>query len=157
VDRDLRHTILRPESRIFSHARQLLDFYVYGGCCMVNGLLSRQYPLSITISLRYYSDVDTTHGVAEISVDGRPPDKVSGFSAVGQLSRQLLWSMTDLAPGAHTLTLTHADEAGRLVTLDFFRCIAYLAPFINIRLLRHGWPVRIMLTSVHQGPPKRRR
>jgi hypothetical protein len=85
------------------------------------------YPVS-TLSrylfiLRYYGDVNSTHGTADISVDGGPADKANAFSTIGLLSRQLLWSKVGLAPGTHNLTLTHADTVGRYVTLDFFRCI----------------------------------
>jgi hypothetical protein len=76
---------------------------------------------TLTVFLRYYSDVDGPHGFFTVSIDGSEPERLSGKSSRGQLSQQMLYSKTGLLPGNHTLTLRHDDLGGTYLTLDFFR------------------------------------
>ena len=71
--------------------------------------------------LRYYSDVDITHGFFTVSIDGSTPERLNGKNNGGQLTQKVLWSKTNLSPGRHTFTLTHDDVSGTFISLDFFR------------------------------------
>ena len=71
--------------------------------------------------LRYYSDVDITHGFFTVSIDGSTPERLNGKNNGGQLTQRMLWSKTNLNPGSHTFTLTHDDVSGTFISLDFFR------------------------------------
>ena len=78
--------------------------------------------LFITI-YRYYSDLDVSHGYYTVSIDNSPSQRLSGQHPVGHVTRQMLWSKTGLSAGQHNFTLTHDDTDGKLVTLDYFRCV----------------------------------
>ena len=72
--------------------------------------------------LRYYSDIDASHGLYTISIDGSSPEQLNGNNR-GPLTQQMLWSKTNLTPGRHTLTLRQYDLGGTYMTLDFFRSV----------------------------------
>ena len=55
-----------------------------------------------------------------VSIDGSTPQRFSGNNSV-RLSQKVLWSNTTLSPGRHTVTLTHDDNTGYQIYLDFFR------------------------------------
>jgi hypothetical protein len=86
--------------------------------------------LLFTVFHRYYSDQDVSHGFYTVSIDNSPPQRLSGQHPVGHVTRQMLWSQTGLSAGQHTLTLTHDDADGKLVTLDYFRCVQFCGPRI---------------------------
>jgi hypothetical protein len=79
--------------------------------------------LLFTVFHRYYSDQDVSHGFYTVSIDNSPPQRLSGLNPVGHVTRQMLWSKTGLSAGQHNFTLTHDDTEGKLVTLDYFRCV----------------------------------
>ena len=72
--------------------------------------------------LRYYSDIDPTHGFYTISIDNSTPEQLNGNSR-GHRTQQMLWSKTNLTPGKHTFTLRQLDIPGKVTTLDFFRSV----------------------------------
>ena len=76
----------------------------------------------IELEYRYYSDVGPPHGSLTASIDGSPPERVSGKTPAPMgLARQRIWSQQGLPPGRHTLTLTNTGELGQYLTVDFFR------------------------------------
>jgi len=72
---------------------------------------------------RYYSDLDTPHGHFTVSIDNSLPQQIHGGNTDGQVTRQMIWSKTNLSAGQHTFTLTHDDDDGKYITLDYFRCV----------------------------------
>ena len=73
--------------------------------------------------LRYYSDLDKSHGFYTVSIDGSEPEQLNGKNEGGQLTQQMLWSKANLTPGRHTFTLRQHDLSGTYMTLDFFRSV----------------------------------
>ncbi|GAB1527041.1 hypothetical protein RhiTH_010216 [Rhizoctonia solani] len=67
----------------------------------------------------YFSDIDSTHGMVQISVDGEPSQQVSGFHDP-KLSQRLIWHKTGLPPGLHQVTITHDGTPAQFATVDFF-------------------------------------
>jgi hypothetical protein len=75
------------------------------------------------VCLRYYADLDSSHGYYTVSIDGSEPERLSGKNDGGQLTQLMLWSKTDLRPGRHNLTLKHDDIGGTYMSLDYFRSV----------------------------------
>ena len=77
----------------------------------------------IQLGYRYYSDISPEHGAFTASIDGSSPEWASAYTNAEKygLTRQLLWSKTNLPPAKHTLTLTHAGQEGQRFKVDFFR------------------------------------
>ncbi|KAG9120993.1 hypothetical protein FRC07_003245, partial [Ceratobasidium sp. 392] len=67
----------------------------------------------------YFSDIDTTHGYVQISVDGGPAESISGYHNP-HLAQKLIWSKQNLAYRAHKVTVTHNGTPAQYATLDFF-------------------------------------
>ncbi|KAG8740032.1 hypothetical protein FRC10_004826 [Ceratobasidium sp. 414] len=68
----------------------------------------------------YFSDIDWTHGLVQISVDGEPAEQVSGFHRP-ILSQRLIWYKTGLSTNKHVVTITHSGTPTQYATVDFFR------------------------------------
>ncbi|KAG9119678.1 hypothetical protein FRC07_005183, partial [Ceratobasidium sp. 392] len=67
----------------------------------------------------YFSDIDTTHGYVQISVDGGPAESISGYHNP-HLAQKLIWSKQNLAYHEHKVTITHNGTPAQYATLDFF-------------------------------------
>ncbi|KAG8696010.1 hypothetical protein FRC12_002966 [Ceratobasidium sp. 428] len=67
----------------------------------------------------YFSDIDTTHGYVQISVDGGPAESVSGYHDP-HLAQRLIWSKEKLTFGEHKVTIAHGGTPVQYATLDFF-------------------------------------
>ncbi|CAE6452316.1 unnamed protein product [Rhizoctonia solani] len=72
----------------------------------------------------YFSDKRVENGWALISIDGGAGELVSTFLEPWDdrwFSQALCWSKTGLGDGPHTINITHSDEPGKYVSLDFFK------------------------------------
>ena len=67
--------------------------------------------------------MQASYGFYTVSIDGSSPERLNGRDLYGLVTRQMLWSKTNLTAGQHTFTLTHDDVDGTYVTLDYFRCV----------------------------------
>ncbi|KAG8698373.1 hypothetical protein FRC09_007262, partial [Ceratobasidium sp. 395] len=68
----------------------------------------------------YFGNANKRHGNIQIQVDGGHSETVSTYGQ--NLTQQHLhWSKTDLSDREHTVVLTHADQNGVAMTIDFFR------------------------------------
>ncbi|KAG8740031.1 hypothetical protein FRC10_004825 [Ceratobasidium sp. 414] len=67
----------------------------------------------------YFSDIDTTHGFVQISVDGGPAESISGYHDP-HWAQRLIWSKENLAYGEHKVTIAHNGTPVQYATLDFF-------------------------------------
>jgi hypothetical protein len=72
---------------------------------------------------RYYARNGPDLAVFTTSIDGSTPQRVNATSKLG-MNQRLLWSITRLGAGSHTVTLTHDDVNGTWFALDFFRLVA---------------------------------
>ncbi|KAF8605548.1 hypothetical protein BDV93DRAFT_521394 [Ceratobasidium sp. AG-I] len=70
----------------------------------------------------YFSDQQANNAIVSISVDGGVSDIVNTASTNGDwLSQMLTWGKTGLTDGPHTVTITHIDESGTYINVDFFK------------------------------------
>lgn len=72
----------------------------------------------------FFSDKRAQNGWALISVDGGEGELVSTFLEPWDdrwFSQVLCWTKTDLSDGPHTVKITHSDQEGKYVSLDFFK------------------------------------
>ncbi|KAF8689645.1 hypothetical protein RHS03_09077, partial [Rhizoctonia solani] len=76
----------------------------------------------------YFSDIDSTHGMVQISFDGEQPERVSGFHNP-ILSQRLIWHKTGLSPSLHQVTITHDGTPRQYATVDFF---GYLPRYVHV-------------------------
>ncbi|KAG8761846.1 hypothetical protein FRC12_009303 [Ceratobasidium sp. 428] len=67
----------------------------------------------------YFSDIDSTHGFVQISVDGAAPEQVTGFHEP-HLSQRLIWYKTGLSAGQHVVSIAHGGQPNQYATVDFF-------------------------------------
>ncbi|KAJ1301893.1 hypothetical protein OPQ81_000733 [Rhizoctonia solani] len=68
----------------------------------------------------YYTDLSPGHGRVNVTLDGKQSWVVTGDAPIISAQR-VLWNVTDLPYGEHTVVVTHQDTAGLWATLDFFR------------------------------------
>ncbi|KAG8788846.1 hypothetical protein FRC12_014129 [Ceratobasidium sp. 428] len=81
----------------------------------------------------YFGNANKRHGNIQIQVDGGHSETVSTYGQ--NLTQQHLhWSKTDLSDREHTVVLTHADQNGVAMTIDFFR---YLPSNSNLKPQSH--------------------
>ena len=78
------------------------------------------YPAMTHLFRRVYSRLGPGVGSFNVSIDGSPPQNLSGTNPV-DLYQRILWSNTSLGPGRHTVTLTNVDDI--VFGLDFFRSV----------------------------------
>ena len=104
-----------------SEAGASLDFS-FNGVAIWYACVYHTYSVRANLFLRYYSDINTNHGLYTISIDGSIPEQMNGNSK-GHRTQQMLWSKTDLTPGNHTFTLRQYDISGKSTSLDFFRSV----------------------------------
>ncbi|KAF8759978.1 nutrient reservoir, partial [Rhizoctonia solani] len=68
----------------------------------------------------YYTDLSPGHGKVNVTLDGERSWLVSG-DATFISAQRVLWNVSHLPYGEHTVVITHQDTAGLWATLDFFR------------------------------------
>ncbi|KAF8697570.1 nutrient reservoir, partial [Rhizoctonia solani] len=68
----------------------------------------------------YYTDLSPGHGKVNVTLDGERSWLVNG-DATFISAQRVLWNVSDLPYGEHTVVITHQDTAGLWATLDFFR------------------------------------
>ncbi|CAE7138368.1 unnamed protein product [Rhizoctonia solani] len=71
----------------------------------------------------YFTDTNSDHAKLRIQVDNEKHSEVAQGYSPTLLSQRLVWSKTDLPPGTHTVNITHEDDDGKYLTLDFFRYV----------------------------------
>ncbi|KAG9123994.1 hypothetical protein FRC07_013264 [Ceratobasidium sp. 392] len=70
----------------------------------------------------YFANTNRRHGNVEVRLDNGKAQTVSMFGDTW-MQQQLMWSQTNLSDGEHTVVITHADDDGVPMTLDFFRLV----------------------------------
>ncbi|CAE6477596.1 hypothetical protein ACGC1H_002378 [Rhizoctonia solani] len=68
----------------------------------------------------YYTDLSPGHARVNVTLDGKQSWVVTG-DATFISAQRILWNVTDLPYGEHTVVITHQDTTGLWATLDFFR------------------------------------
>ncbi|KAG8737142.1 hypothetical protein FRC10_008546 [Ceratobasidium sp. 414] len=68
----------------------------------------------------YFTDLQPVHGKVNITVDGGKSWIIYGNTGQ-QMQQRMLWNVTDLPYGEHTVVVTHQDTNITYATLDFFR------------------------------------
>ena len=86
---------------------------------------SMSYVLYHTIDnlyCRYYARSGPQCDFFTVSIDGLTPRRLNA-SGDWNLNQQMIWSNENLGPGRHTVTLTHDDDRGLMLSLDFLRTV----------------------------------
>ncbi|CAE6495310.1 unnamed protein product [Rhizoctonia solani] len=71
----------------------------------------------------YYTDLSPGHARVNVTLDGKQSWVVTG-DATFISAQRILWNVTDLPYGEHTIVITHQDTTGLWATLDFFRYLS---------------------------------
>ena len=93
------------------------------------GMITYLYHTMTNLFCRYYSAVGPDLGFFKVSIDNSTPQRLTANRS-RSMTQQLLWLNTSLSPGKHTVTLTHDDDTGTYVGLDFFRSVINNCPSV---------------------------